>query len=76
MNKEQLIAVLEEAMKDREEALRKSLDAQCLLVPHFYDGVIHGLRFALAKVRELQEPKGLPVGIEEALNMGDGVYRP
>lgn len=55
MNKEQFIATLEEALKDRREALSESLKAQCLLVPHFYDGMVHALIFALSKARELEE---------------------
>ena len=57
MTKAELIATLEAALKDRQEAFRESLENQCLLVPHFYDGAVHGLRFALAKARELEEGK-------------------
>ena len=55
MTKAELIATLEAALKDRQEAFQKSLEAQCLMVPHFYDGMVHALIFALSKTRELEE---------------------
>lgn len=57
MTKAQLISTLEEALQDRREALKESLQAQCLLVPHFYDGMVSALVFALSKARELEETR-------------------